>query len=1492
MNIYFNNKRSSKIGAHLNLTTVEELKKNAYPYITTFKKEPFKSFALLKDRKIGSFFFGAYHHLEDFFSYFEKNLLDDTTLNLRKIYWFLLLGKYFKQALSKKDELYKFIKSCQYEFEDGSMGFKEHPASPKKYPDIWSTYYALVSLKILGFLKEYLDSKGKNRVPAEIKRFVLSLQKKKIFIHCKNKDCDICGEHPPEKTLFFVLEIFSLLKTDIRIQQSKFLSFISKITDDFSVVFKLLCLNYLGLSSKGRIEDLKFLNEHQKDNGGFGILDDNATINETFWTVYTLHTYSWLFDYNPAGIFSYINSKLSKLLKNKENWSPRRIEVVAKLIIVLSLIWEKFIDEVERTIFKELENKTYLNLEKITCLFGLSDVMGDIISYINLNYVFNLRILDNQNKFHNFVKSLSTTNQIIAKRVYNSLKDNSVISISEIVSEHKSKYPAEDLKVKDVTELIRQMKEENFFDGEIRTKRKFLFKQKYYFYLDKFIEKLIISDTTINLERLEEEKEKLKEIENDLYNMRLKLKKTSDQIKEEVKSYLILNEIDLAKQRLRFILRDALMSADFLNENIENNFNIDLFYINIKARLSVEIDKWQKEYSRLKQKLKNIDQDLQVEITEKEELRNLNTKLEKLDEKIFQTGNYYNKRINDFRKYLRETLQDGYTDDKFALVKREFKSIKESVENFDVKILDFSKNITSDEDIILKKHKNAINNWISIKEELSEVFKYYEQGFEFFTEYLEKLEKIKESIDNDIRNIEKKIAESLQDRKFQEAFEIIKDESEEHLKEKSKEIKKIQKAVDKELKKNQKLFLLYKHLQNRSDQIEENLIDLIEEPVSNLRNKVIKKRNKVKIKKFEDFITENISEYRNKLQNYKEKLSNPQIISQHEISDIKDELDDLKEDFRDLDEKFDEKLEEGNNLIENFSEKLKVSIIKWEKFKEFFYSEVQNIEDEFINDIINANITKLINRNRTNSILIKDLKKNVDLRCKILLKRIKDMIDISKLEGKLYEKEKCLLVYTDQYFKVKKLQNYVENTLLKKNYESVGKILALYDSAIKNKTLNINLNELQDRINELSDFDEKLMLQFNEKVQSLEIDKSLKDFKEIRDDFESRIKKDAKALIDIKKNLILFSDLQNYIVSRYNNAKLELREFEKSIEDKINTTNSYKKVNAYFNKKREKFEENLEDIEEKIDEKIKKSIENDFTSENLNSELREIYVNNKKHFLAGYEDKKEKLVAKINILKHDNLREKLLEFINERKIYFSQLLGTLQKRVEEYIDIKEFKKANSKIRDRKDNILDLVDDTNKELKHLNKKYNKQAKNFETKNKYLFEDFNKFLKEFKETVGEKAKNLERMILRSYIKMTIKAVANGFLTISFINNELNIKKKQIQDYLIYLISAKQLKGKYDPRLGIYYEDPEVLKNINEEELQVIKRMDYRVYMFLTRLKNFTSQYGSIIAFFASILTITYYSFVLSGRNPTVVAIPVTFVIFIITYLLFKKRKEENI
>ena len=142
------------------------------------------------------------------------------------------------------------------------------------------------------------------------------------------------------------------------------------------------------------------------------------------------------------------------------------------------------------------------------------------------------------------------------------------------------------------------------------------------------------------------------------------------------------------------------------------------------------------------------------------------------------------------------------------------------------------------------------------------------------------------------------------------------------------------------------------------------------------------------------------------------------------------------------------------------------------------------------------------------------------------------------------------------------------------------------------------------------------------------------------------------------------------------------------------------------------------------------------------------------------------------------------------------------------------------------------------------------------------------------------------------MAIKAVARQVLTLNFLQKELKIKKQVIQKHLISLISANQLKGKYDPLLGIYYENSEALAQLDEKELEVMTKMNFRVHRIIKRLKVFGSQYGSIFAIFSPLLAVVYYLFMLTGQNPITIIISAIFIVILIFYILIKKRKEDKL
>ncbi|MFX1594330.1 MAG: hypothetical protein ACFFCL_16690, partial [Promethearchaeota archaeon] len=765
--------------------------KSAYPYITKFKKKPFKSFINIKRREIGSFYYTEYNRLIEFYQYVNQNLLNDPHLNLETVFWYVLLRKYLKEDKRvNREELFKFIKNCEIH-QDDQIGFIFSPNS-ERVPDIYSTYLALSSLKNLGFLSEYLLSDGQVQIKGEIKNFLLSHKKGNRFLHCQEKECDSCKNLPPAKVLYYVMEIFSFLGVDVRANRDQFRSYLGDKKRDNSIVFRHICLKYLDLDSEVKDKEIQFLQLQQKEDGGFGS-NQNDRINRTFWLAYDLELYSWLLDYNPIGIYSYINQNLKAILNVQDNWSDIKLDDVSKLLILLSLIWKKFIDGIERLVFRQLEKDKYIDINQLKTTFGFTEYIEDIISYINFNYNFNLEILDNEIEFKNYISNFSQGKKAFFQDFYKRLNNNSIISLSELYKNYKARN-SEPLRLKEeVFPIIKKMVEKRFFIGNIRTKKVFLgFKTKYLFYLNYLLKKIIVSNIDLNTEKLYEEKEKLEDIKNDIYNMTLKLKKITSHIREEIESYLLINEIEYAKERLKYIIRDALMEADFLNENIESSFNEILKYINIQTSLGAEISQWNKLYSVLQKKLSELGSYLNSKIQEKEELRNLDGLLENLKEKIGLIEEDLNKKLDSFRKLFRDTFEKEYDNEKLNLIIQDLDNISLNVRKYDDIIYNVSQQVKTKENKIAKKHKKVINNWIRVKENYNTEFNYYIDGFQFFNTNLQKIEDINEQVGNDIKEIGEKAKSRILANEFQDAFNITKKESDLLLKKRLYEIKELQ----------------------------------------------------------------------------------------------------------------------------------------------------------------------------------------------------------------------------------------------------------------------------------------------------------------------------------------------------------------------------------------------------------------------------------------------------------------------------------------------------------------------------------------------------------------------------------------------------------------------------------------------------------------------------------------------------------------------------
>ncbi|MHA1669032.1 MAG: prenyltransferase/squalene oxidase repeat-containing protein [Promethearchaeota archaeon] len=1464
--------------------------KAAYPYITEFKKEPYKSYVLIQNRKIRSFYLKEYDKIKELYHNFQKIPIQGSDLNLEYLYWFLLGRKFLKEPQDdQKDEFYYFIQKCEVEvLEKDQIGFKMSPSS-EKLPDIWSTYYAISCLNLLGFLNERLISE--KREPdflRKIKNFVFEHKKQDKFFHCLEKDCLIRKKPFSSMTLYFVLEIFIMLGIDVRVYKEQFRNYLSDRHKNPSIVFKLLSMKYLDLESDIKDKEIQFLHQNQKGNGGFSFKNDGSDINETFWIVNALESYSWLIDYNPVGIYSFINLQLNQILDPNNLINIKQISDLSKLIILLCLIWKKFIEHIERVLFRQLERHKYIDMHQIEKTFGLYHGIDEIVLYINLSYSFNLKIIDNKKEFKSFLSELDKKQALFLQEFYTQLGEKSIVSLSEILKKQKSKFP-NSLKIREeIFPLINRMIERNFFKGNVRSKRGFSLKTKHYFFLEFLMEKIIVTDTEINTERIFEEKVRLEEIKNDIFNMTLNLKNATKQIKDEIESYLLIDEINYAKERLRYLLRNSLMEADFLNENIENSFNEDLLYINIQATLKNEILAWNKLYSALQKRLIEIEKCLLEKIQEKEELRNFTLLLDKLEDKIFELHDHINMDINQFRISIPELFEEGYDDEKFNLVTVHLSKLSQNVNKYDQIIYKTSQQITSKDKKIVKRHKEVIDKWIKIKTEFDSQFSYYTNGFQFFNETRVIIEEVIKEIQVGIQYIKDDAANLVKDNQFKEAFEIIKQQSDLLLAQKRTEIKSIGANLKNEIKNKQKLFALYKHLQESLEKTDENIIDLIAKQGQSIKKKVVEERNRVKIEDLENFIIKQIQDYKSKLEEYKVALDQ---MKNKKISYVIDGFDNILSDFDNTDKKFNKKHDTLLSIVDDFDEK-SIAIIQWNQFKEFLSKEIAKLKEEYINGIISEEVNLLTKVTNSDKIDIKRLADNLKLKCKTVIPRIKDLIEISKLQGELFEDKKELVVHTKDYYKNKELTNFVENKLLKQIQEIIGKFLALYDSCMKNKTLGVNILEIQNRIDDLRDFNVKFINEYEIKVNELTLNEERLENIDTKKRLIDIIEVYKQSISSIENNLKFFIDMQQFIDREYDSLKFNLDKHFSNFFEESEKKESYVKALEFLKNKIVKFEEYDKNIHVKIERKLQETLNKSSEIHKFETEIREYNVKKKNDFRTLYDKKILKIQEGIEMIKFEAYRTELSESINKTKIHLSQLLGMLLTRVGDYIETEQFKKAYSRIKLREKDIESEIKESQKKIKYLVREYDKLSHNFETKNRHLIKDFDLFINEFHDILIEKVKSSEEQILKVYVQMAIKAVAHRILTVNFLQNELKIKKQVIQKHLISIISAEQLSGKYDPLLGIYYEDPEALKELDEKELEVMTKMNFRIHRIIKRLKVFGSQYGSIFAIFSPLLAVIYYLFMLTGQNPVTIIISGFFIAVLLIYIMLKKKKEDKL
>ena len=235
---------------------------------------------------------------------------------------------------------------------------------------------------------------------------------------------------------------------------------------------------------------------------------------------------------------------------------------------------------------------------------------------------------------------------------------------------------------------------------------------------------------------------------------------------------------------------------------------------------------------------------------------------------------------------------------------------------------------------------------------------------------------MKNDINGKLLIINKKAQDRVKENRFQEAFNLIKKESDELLNSIKEKIDNLQSVIKEEIKDKQRLYLLFRMLNEMSENLEEKIIESIAEQVQSLKNKVIEERNKTKIEDFDGFVSNEVLKFKTELSDLKRSFDQSK---NKKLKDVIRGFDQLRNKFDESHKTYLKKLNICNEIISNFDES-NITIVHWNNFYDYFTQEVNIQQEECINSTITDRISLLINEKKTNNVNILDLKKDLDLK--------------------------------------------------------------------------------------------------------------------------------------------------------------------------------------------------------------------------------------------------------------------------------------------------------------------------------------------------------------------------------------------------------------------------------------------------------------------------------------------------------------------------------
>ena len=433
---------------------------------------------------------------------------------------------------------------------------------------------------------------------------------------------------------------------------------------------------------------------------------------------------------------------------------------------------------------------------------------------------------------------------------------------------------------------------------------------------------------------------------------------------------------------------------------------------------------------------------------------------------------------------------------------------------------------------------------------------------------------------------------------------------------------------------------------------------------------------------------------------------------------------------------------------------------------------------------------------------------------------------------KIRKKERIVKILKD----LEAFQEYVQNQL---NHitDELNNTLKLFQIACEEKTLEQKKDEIKKRLDSIAISVERITPQLrtqatNLSKASIELRRSqetsqLDALQPLEKWLESmwmkKRKNTIKIINDLKAHLNAREELKENIKNRKELFNLKLRELSHLIDSKIDST-QFMTANTMLNEKTEEILKFLSESNQYILNFIQDTdsyLEGfQLTVEDIFEEWSKITLENMRKELNSV---KSDLEVKILSKKELDQNSQLDKIIEKNMLELKNAAESMEKNLLYLMEIRKLSEITKEMKQKISNIEELMKFCNRQIQNFVKKTSQEFPNFPETSQVTTHKWTLFKESFKRELSLITDRIKEKLLINMIFTVAPIFHGGRVKLDYLASKLNLKKKEIEDRIVYLISMGKLEGQFDKDHEEVIPLTDELKELLKFERMIKQEMD---------------------------------------------------------------------